>query len=466
MWIPSHLSSEKLTVATNYGTSIGMQRALYSDLVAWKTSPRRKPLLLRGARQTGKTFLLREFGEREFEQVLYCDFEEDPRLDSFFERDLDPHRITAELSLYSGVDLEPGRDLLVFDEVQVSNRALTSLKYFQEKAADLHVAAAGSLLGVHMSRPGSFPVGKVNFLDLDPLSFVEFVEAMGRPRYAALLANLEELEPLPQAVHLDLIDLLRKYLFVGGMPEAVSHFAETGHAADTRDIHREILDSFVLDFAKHTPPTDIPKLGMIWDSIPGHLAKENKKFMFSGVKKGARAREYENALRWLRDSGLIHFCHAVSTGRTPLNHYADSSCFKVYALDVGLLGALARTPVDLIVQGERPFVEFRGALTESYVAQQLVAARLKDLHYWRSSGGKAEIDFLCELDGEVVPLEVKSGLSRNSKSLGSYDRQFAPDLLSRTNLRNLRMDGKICNIPLHAISCLQRLVRKGRGAGA
>lgn len=436
-----------------------MERALFRDLVSWKTSPRRKPLLLRGARQTGKTFLLREFGKREFDRVLYCDFEEDPRLDSFFVRDLDPHRITAELSLYKGVDLEPGRDLLVFDEVQASNRALTSLKYFQENAGGLHVAAAGSLLGVHMSRPGSFPVGKVNFLDLDPMSFVEFVRALGKPRYAELLAEQAEPQPLPQAVHLDLVDLLRKYLFVGGMPEAVRHFAETGHAAQTRDIHREILDSFVLDFAKHAPPPDIPKLGLIWDSVPGHLARENKKFMFSGVKKGARAREYENALRWLRDAGLLHFCHAVSASRSPLSHYADRSCFKVYALDVGLLCAMARIPVSLMVQGDRPFTEFRGALTESYVAQQLVAAKLEDLYYWRSPGGKAEIDFLCELDGEVVPLEVKAGFSRKSKSLGSYDRQFAPESLSRTNLRNLRRDGKICNIPLYAVSGLPRLVR-------
>jgi hypothetical protein len=206
----------------------------------------------------------------------------------------------------------------------------------------------------------------------------------------------------------------------------------------------------------------MPKLGLIWDSIPGHLAKENKKFMFSGVKRGARAREYENALRWLRDAGLIHFCHAVSSSRAPLSHYADRSCFKVYALDVGLLGAMARTPVSAMVQGDRPFTEFRGALTENYVAQQLVAAKMKDLHYWRSAGGKAELDFLCPFDSSVVPLEVKAGYSRKSKSLGSYDRQFAPDVLARTNLRNLRKDGKICNIPLYAVGGLPRLVHTQR----
>jgi uncharacterized protein len=443
-----------------------MDRRIYRELVAWKTSPRRKPLLLRGARQTGKTYLLREFGEREFGRVLYCDFEEDPRLDSFFDRDLDPRRIVAELSLYRGVDLEPGRDLLVFDEIQTSSRALTSLKYFQEQAGELHVAAAGSLLGVHMARPGSFPVGKVNFLDLDPLDFVEYLEATGRPRYAGLLASLDQPEPLPEAIHLELLDLLRQYLLVGGMPEAVRHFAHTGHAGQTRDIQREILDSFVLDFAKHAPPSDIPKLGLVWDSIPSQLARENKKFMFSGVKWGARAREYENALRWLRDSGLIHFCHAVSTSRPPLGHYADHSCFKVYPLDVGLLGAAARTPINLMVQGELPFVEFRGALTESYVAQQLVAAGVPDLHYWRSTGGKAEIDFLCEFDGQVAPLEVKAGHSRRSKSLHSYDGQFAPALLCRTTRRNLKMDGKVCNVPLYALGALPRLIPEGWARGA
>ncbi len=435
-----------------------MERALYADLVGWKSSLRRKPLLLRGARQTGKTFLLREFGEKEFDRVLYCNFEEDPGLESFFRRDLDPHRIVTELSIYTGVELRPEQDLVIFDEVQASNLALNSLKYFQERANEFHIVAAGSLLGIRLSRPGSFPVGKVSFLDLHPMTFLEFLDAWGKKQYVKLLKEQTEAEPLPDAIHVDLVDLLRKYYFVGGMPEPAQHFIETGDLRATREIHREILDSYVLDFAKHAPSSDIPKLGLIWDSIPRHLAKENKKFMFSVAKKGARAREYENALRWLHDAGLIHLCHVVSTSRPPLSHYTDRSCFKVYALDVGLLGAMARTPLELMVHGDRLFTECRGALAENYVAQQLIAANNSDLFYWRSSGGKAEIDFLGEVGGSVVPIEVKAGLSRKSKSLRSYDQQFEPEELVRTNLLNLKRDGKICNIPLYAISLLARFV--------
>jgi predicted AAA+ superfamily ATPase len=431
-----------------------MERDLYADLVAWKASPRRKPMLLRGARQTGKTFLLQALGEREYERVAYCNFEEDPGLDGFFRRDLDPQRIVSELSLYKGFQIRPERDLIVFDEVQASNAALSSLKYFQEQAGSYHVAAAGSLLGIKMSRPGSFPVGKVSFFDLNPMSFPEFLRAMGKAGYADMLDQQRKVEPFPEAIHADLIDLLRSYYYTGGMPEAVKQFSATGDASTTREIHREIIDSYVLDFAKHAPPADIPKLGIIWDSIPRHLAKENRKFMFSVVKKGARAREYENAIRWLCDAGLIHLCHAVSSNRAPLKHYADQSCFKVYALDVGLLGAMVRTSASLLARGDRIFTEYRGALVESYVAQQLIAAGHPELHYWRSSGGKAELDFLCELDGTVIPVEVKAGLSRGSKSLHSYERQFKPDMLYRTNLRNLKQDGKICNIPLYAISLL------------
>jgi predicted AAA+ superfamily ATPase len=413
---------------------------------------------LRGARQTGKTFLLRQFGDREYERIVYCNFEEDPALDGFFRRDLDPQRIVAELSVYKGFNIEPERHLIIFDEVQVSDRALTSLKYFREKAAGYHVAAAGSLLGIKMSRPGSFPVGKVNFLDLHPMSFLEFLRAMGKPRYAELLLGLTEPEPLPDAIHSDMIGLLRTYYFVGGMPEAIRSYAEAGDARITRQIQSEILDSYLLDFAKHAPPTDIPKLGLIWDSIPRHLAKENKKFMFSAVKKGARAREYENALKWLQDAGLVHSCYAVSTSRSPLKHYADRSIFKVYALDVGLLGAMARTPPEVAVQRDRLFVEYRGALAENYAAQELVAGGQPDLYFWRSAGGRAEIDFLYEIGGTVVPVEVKAGLSRRSKSLRSYDQQFAPDVLVRSNLLNLKRDGKICNVPLYAASLVHQFV--------
>ena len=435
-----------------------MKRDIYAKLLAWKSSSGRKPLLLQGARQTGKTFILKEFGRNEYGKVVYCNFEEDPGLGQFFQRDLNPERILSELSIYMNLEIHPEADLIIFDEIQVSNRALNSLKYFAEQKNDVHIAAAGSLLGVKLSGHGSFPVGKVNFLHLYPMTFMEFLDAMGESRYRKLIENVEALVPLAEAFHSRLVDLLRRYYFVGGMPEAVKHFAETGNGWEAREIQEGIIKSYVFDFAKHAPAADIPKLTLIWDSIPKHLARENKKFVFSAIKKGARARAYENALIWLDDTGLIHRASAVETDKHPLMHYADTGCFKAYALDVGLLGAMARSSVELLVQGERLFNEYEGAFVENYVAQQLVSHFHQPLYYWRSKGGKAELDFLCEFEGKICPLEVKAGINPKSKSLKSYDLQFQPALLARTNLLNFKKDGKICNLPLYAISQLPGLV--------
>ena len=412
---------------------------------------------MQGARQTGKTHILKEFGRNEYENTIYCNFEEDNDLEGFFQRNLNAKRILGELSIYMNLEIRAGRDLVIFDEIQVSNRALNSLKYFAEQN-DVHIAAAGSLLGVKLSGPGSFPVGKVNFFHLYPLTFLEFLDAMGESRYRKLLETIEEPVPLAEAFHSHLIDLLRRYYFVGGMPEAVNHFAVTGSGREAREIQEEIIKSYVLDFAKHAPATDIPKLTQIWDSIPRHLARENKKFVFSAVKKGARARAYENALIWLEDAGLILRANAVETAKHPLKHYADPSSFKVYALDVGLLGAMARSPVELLVQGERLFSEYEGAFVENFIAQQLVSHFHQPLYYWRSKGGKAELDFLCEFGGRICPLEVKAGINPKSKSLKSYDLQFSSASLARSNLLNLKKDGKIYNLPLYAVSLLPDLI--------
>ncbi len=437
-----------------------MKRDAYQSLLSWKASERRKPLLLKGARQTGKTYLLLEFGKKEYEQVHYFNFEEISQLGQFFEKNLDPRRILSDLGIYSKAQIRPQRDLIIFDEIQTSNAALNSLKYFQEKAPEYHLAAAGSLLGVKLSSPGSFPVGKVNFLDLHPLTFLEFLEALGASRYRKVLEDTEELRPYPKPFHEELIDLLHQYYFVGGMPEAVTCYAEKRDPQEVRQIQREVIDSYVLDFAKHAPTSDIPKLTMMWDSLPSHLARENRKFIFSAVKKGARAREYENALVWLQDAGLIHRASAVQKSQFPLKHYADRSCFKVYVLDVGLLGAMAQTPTTAIVERYRLFEEYKGALAENYVAQQLIALLERDeLYYWRSEGGKAEIDFLLERADHIYPLEVKSGIHPRSRSLRSYANQFSPDLLLRSNLLNLKRDAKTCNLPLYAVS----LLRKPRG---
>jgi predicted AAA+ superfamily ATPase len=437
-----------------------MKRDIYQKLLDWKSSSRRKPLLLQGARQTGKTFILKAFGRNEYENVMYCNFEEDPGLDEFFKRDLDPERIVKELSIYFDMEIRPGSDLMVFDEIQASNRALNALKYFDEKSKGIHIAAAGSLLGVKLSSSGSFPVGKVNFLHLFPMNFMEFLDGMGESRYRQLLENISEPIPLSKAFHDHLIDLLRQYYFVGGMPEAVNHFAETNNGREVREIQEEIIKSYIMDFAKHAPTFDIPKLTLLWESIPKHLARENKKFIFSAVKKSARAREYENALRWLEDAGLVYRVTATKSAKSPLSHYADKACFKIYALDVGLLGAMSRLPVELLAHRERLFNEYEGAFVENYAAQQLVAHFGQPLHYWRSKGGKAELDFLCEFSGRIYPLEVKAGINLRSKSLRSFDVQFSPSVLTRASLLNLKKDGKILNFPLYALSLLPNMVTR------
>ncbi len=428
----------------------------------WKSDRRRKPLLLQGARQTGKTYIVKAFARNEYDNVMYCNFEEEPGLDQFFQRDLNPDRILTDLSIYYDLTIRPGADLVVFDEIQASNRALSALKYFEERRSDIHIVAAGSLLGVKLSAPGSFPVGKVNFLHLFPMTFMEFLDGMGESRYRRLLENLSNPVPITEALHVHLIDLLRQYYFVGGMPEAVNHFAETRNGRETRQIQEEIIKSYIMDFAKHAPASDIPKLTLIWDSIPKHLAKENKKFVFSAVRKSARAREYENSLIWLEDAGLIYRVTAIKMAKHPLKHYADRGCFKVYALDVGLLGAMSRSPVELLVGGDRLFNEYEGAFVENFVAQQLKAQFQQPLYYWRSKGGRAELDFLCEFAQWICPLEVKAGINPRSKSLRSYDIQFSPPVLARSTLLNFKQDGKIINLPLYAISLLPALVTPSR----
>ena len=435
-----------------------VKRDIYNQLLDWRSSQRRKPLLLQGARQTGKTYILKEFGQKEYARVHYFNFEKDRSLDQFFERDLNPQRILQELSIYGQQPIKPREDLIIFDEIQASSKALHSLKYFHEQEPDYHLAAAGSLLGVKMSSLGSFPVGQVNFLKIHPMNFFEFLDAMGEGRYRVLLEGIDRLEPLSQPLHDALNDLLRIYYFIGGMPEAVHHYAETKQIMEVRKIHQEIVNSYLLDFAKHAPTSDIPKLSLVWESISAHLSRENKKFMFSLVKEGARAREYEHALVWLEDAGLIHRVNAVEKSQVPLKYYADAHSFKIYFLDVGLLGALVQSPVEMVVDGLKLFDAYQGAFVENYVLQQLAALLNQKLYYWRGKGGVAEVDFLLEVSGRVFPLEVKAGINPKSKSLRSYDTYFNPYRLLRTTLLNLKADGKVCNIPLYAILLLPKLV--------
>lgn len=433
-----------------------MQRDIYQKLLEWKSSPRRKPLLLKGARQVGKTYILQKFGEQQYSYMAYLNFEEEPLLDDFFKYNLTPEKIIRNISLYIKHDIKPERDLIIFDEIQASNNALNSLKYFNEKANEYHIVAAGSLLGIKLSKPKSFPVGKVNFLDMYPLTFLEFLDANNQSELRELIENTSEFIPYPELFHQELINLLRTYYYIGGMPEAVHFFSETNEFFKIREIQKEITNSYLLDFAKHAPAQDIPKLSLIWESIPAQLGKENKKFSFTALKKTARAREYENALKWLEDTGLILRVNLVKTGKIPLNAYSDQTIFKIYLLDVGLLGALAKIAPDILTHGDQLFTEFKGAFVENYVAQQLKSHTQTELYYWKSAGS-AEIDFICEYGNNIFPLESKAGINPRSKSLLFYDQKYNPNLLSRTTLLNLKQDGKICNYPLYAISLFPEL---------
>ena len=428
-----------------------MQRDAYSKLKDWKSSSRRKPLLLRGARQTGKTHLLKAFGNAEYDSLIYFNFEEDPNLKGFFTERVRPTEIIENLTLYAGRKLRPGLDLIVFDEIQASDGALRSLKYFFEDAPEYHIAAAGSLLGISLSGPGAFPVGKVNFLDLYPMTFMEFLSATGSEPLRQYISKISDIAPLPKPFHRELISKLRTYYFTGGMPEAVDHYATTNELLEVRKIQREILTAYALDFAKYASAPDIPKLGMIWDAIPSQLAKENKKFVFSALGKSARMRNFEDSIEWLEKSGLILRSFRISTAKQPLSAYREGSIFKIYALDVGLLGAMTKIDPPSMIQGDRIFREFEGALVESFVATQLRAIHDMALYYWQSAG-TAEVDFVCEYGNKILPLEVKAGVNPKSKSLQSFDKKYNPPVLVRTTLLNLKRDDRVINIPLYALA--------------
>jgi predicted AAA+ superfamily ATPase len=427
-----------------------MKRDIYLKLLSWKRSKQRKPLILKGARQVGKTYILQEFGRKEYDNVAYFNFEENPGLDDFFRQKLDPASVVANLELYIDRKIVPEQDLIIFDEIQASKYALNSLKYFREQAGSYHVAAAGSLIGIRLSRPKSFPVGQVNFLDMYPMTFMEFLDAVGRSGLRELIETRKEVSPFPEPFHNELLEWLKKYFFVGGMPEPVHCFSETGDLPEVRTRQKEIINSYLLDFSKHAPTSDIPKLGLIWNSILAHLSRENKKFIFSAIRKSARAREYENSIQWLEDAGLIYKSYQVSTAGSPLKGFMNRNSFKVFVLDVGILAAMAGIPPKTLVDGNKLFSTYKGAFVENYVAQQLKSEKEIDLFFWTSTGKRAELDFLCEIDGDIHPLEAKAGVSPKSKSLLSYDNQFDPSVLFRTTLLNLRKDGKICNIPLYA----------------
>lgn len=426
-----------------------MQRKLMDRLVGWKGSERRKPLIVNGARQVGKTWILKELGRLHFESVAYVSLDKDERARRFFEPDLDPRRIVSSLSLHLDMDIDPGRTLVVLDEIQSCPAAITSLKYFCEDAQEYHVAAAGSLLGISATHGTGFPVGKVSTLNLFPLSFTEFLCATGSGRYAELVERGDH--AMMDTFSDKLKELLRTYYIVGGMPEAVNAYIGTADVRDARGVQDQILTDYTSDFAKHVPANLLARTMLAWDSIPKHLSKENKKFVFGQVRKGARAADFEESLRWLEQAGLIVKVPRVGKPGMPLKAYRDQNAFKVFMLDIGLLGAMSGLSPAAMVDGGGIFTEFKGALTEQYVCQQLVSDCGLAPYYWSAENSSGEIDFLVQDGSGVYPIEVKAEENLRAKSLRAFNERYEGMSPRRFSMSGFRDQGWMRNIPLYAI---------------
>jgi hypothetical protein len=423
-----------------------------NDLVKWKENKNRKPLIIRGARQVGKTWLMKTFGEDNYDNVAYINFEGNERMRNLFQDDLNLPRIIKGLQIEAGITID-ARTLIIFDEVQEVPNALTSLKYFQENAPEYQVIAAGSVLGVALHGGTSFPVGKVDFLDLHPLNFLEFLKASGNDQLVGLLYSKDI--SLINSFKTKFIELLKTYYFVGGMPEIVQAFVSGGEHAIVKDMQLRLLSSFEQDFSKHAPYEIVPRVRLVWNSIPAQLSRENRKFIFGLVKQGARAREYELALQWLIDSGLIYKVYRVSKPEIPLKAYQDVNAFKLFMVDVGLLGALSGLDMVTLLEGDRVFTEFKGALTEQYVHQQLISENTLEPYYWSADKGIAEVDFIIQHGGKAIPVEVKAAENLKAKSLRMYNQEFAPAGSIRTSLSDYRDEGWLINLPLYMINTIQ-----------
>jgi len=427
-----------------------MQRTLYKKLTEWKHSRRRKPLLLQGARQVGKTWLVNEFGNNEYKNFIYLNFEQTPNLNTLFNNELSPVKIIENISIYIGEKISSKDTLIFFDEIQASQKAITSLKYFYEQASDFHIIAAGSLLGVSIGKSSPFPVGKVNFMTLYPMSFSEYLIASEEELLLNKITNLEKIEPIAEILHEKLIRHLKTYMFLGGMPEVVKDYIENKDVKVVRQIQNEILEAYKQDFSKYTDKKQAIKTSEIWNSIPYQLAKENKKFKYSDVRKNTRANTYEQAIEWLAKAGLINVVSNISTPKLPLSAYADRSKFKIYLHDTGLLSAMLNLEPSVILEPTKLFSEYNGAFTENFVAQEMVASNCKDLFYWTSKV-EAEVDFIIEKQNKIYPVEVKSGMNRNKKSLISYENKYKPELMYRLSPRNFIQSDKFINLPLYAV---------------
>lgn len=425
-----------------------MYRSAMNDMDKWKQKSNKKPLIIRGARQVGKTWLMKEFGNTAYDKTAYINFDNNPQMKELFSSDMRIDRIITGLELYVGHKISPENTLLIFDEVQEVPKALSSLKYFNETAPEYQIICAGSLLGVALHQGTSFPVGKVEFMDLYPLSFTEFMRAMGKEQFVDLLdkGDFEMATTFKQ----DYIDMLKHYYYVGGMPEVVQSFADNRDFNEAREIQERILVAYEQDFSKHAPNEVVPRIRMLWNSIPAQLTKENKKFIYGIIKEGARAKDYEMALMWLTDCGLVHKVHRVTAPSIPLKAYEDLKAFKLFLLDVGLLGCMVRLNQSILLDGNELFKEFKGALTEQYVLQQLKTIKGVDTYYWTNDRGSAEVNFLIDTGSELVPIEVKAETNLKAKSLKTYCEKYQPKTAIRTSMTDYKQEDWLLNLPLWA----------------
>ena len=432
-----------------------MYRIAMEKLLNWKQSRHRKPLIIEGARQVGKTWLMKEFGRQAYENTVYINFDSNSRMVELFASDLDTDRLIMGLELYAGHKIDADNSLLIFDEVQEVPRALTSLKYFCENAPQYHIVCAGSLLGIALHQGTSFPVGKVDFLKLYPLSFKEFLMANGKERFAELLdkQGFQMITSFKQTY----IDALKHYYYVGGMPEAVQIFAENKDFNEVRTVQKRILAAYEQDFSKHAPNEIVPRLRMLWNSIPSQLAKENKKFIYGLIREGARAKDYETALMWLCDCGLVHKVSRINTANIPLKAYEDLKAFKLFVVDVGLLSCMVGLRQQTLLDGNDLFVEFKGALTEQYVCQQLKNVEDLNIYYYTNDRGSCEVDFVVDTGEQIIPVEVKAEVNLRAKSLKTYHEKFSPTVSIRTSMSDYKEEDWLINLPLYAIEQIDQL---------
>lgn len=425
-----------------------MKRTAIQNLIKWKQDSDKKPLIIQGARQVGKTWLMKEFGKTHYEKIAYINFEDNPTIQNIFSANLNPTRILQDIEAVVKIKITPKDTLIIFDEIQECPKALTSLKYFNEDAPEYDIVCAGSLLGVTLNKSASFPVGKVDFMDLYPLSFMEFLDALGEEKLVDIIKTLD-FDNIK--IFKDILSrYLRQYLYIGGMPEVVKDFINKKDFINVRKIQKRILNSYEQDFSKHIEKNLVERIKMVWNSIPAQLAKENQKFIYGALKPGSRAKEFELAIAWLRDSGLIHKVHRIKKPSLPLKFYEDFDAFKIFICDVGLLSTLCNINSEILIDNIKIFEEFNGALTEQYVLQQLKTID-KDVFYWSNETGKNEIDFMVQSSDDAIPIEAKAGINLKAKSLTFYAKEYNPKIAIRTSLADYKQTNFLYDVPLYAI---------------